>query len=176
MPGWVRRTHVVAVAGVLFFSLLPVTLAQVPSGKIQGQVETEDGLPLRQALLLLVGPEGEVQAEATSNERGSYQFPQLAGGTYRVEVSAEGYITQAREQLLLNGGESLEVDFRLQTERTTLREVEERGAEERNPNIFIRRIDNVALRSPLTRRGIDPEFLQLSSAENQYGTDMGAPV
>ena len=176
MPGWVGRKRVVAAAGVLFFSLYSVTLAQAPSGTIQGQVETEDGLPLRQALLLLVGPEGEVQGEATPDERGSYQFSQLASGTYRIEASGEGYLTQVREQLLLNGGESLEVDFRLQTERTTLREVEERGAAERNPNIFIRRIDLVALRSPLTRRGIEPEFLPLSSAENQYGTDMGAPV
>lgn len=173
---WNIDKYIVVLIGATFFLFHSPMLAQVSSGTIQVRVETEEGLPLQQAHVLLVAQDGKVWEGVVLDEKGSHQFLQLIAGIYRIEASAEGYITQVRDQLLLNSGDNLKIDFLMQAQRLTLREVEERGAAERNPNIFIRRVDMVALRRTLSRRGIEPNFLQMTSAENQYGTDMGAPV
>ena len=157
------------------FLLQCASWAQSP-GEIRGGVQTNEGAPLPQAVVYLSDRTGQIGQETTSDAAGAFQFLQLPAGRYRVEVSLDGYIPEVREEIPLADGESLEINFRLERRRTTLREAEERGAEQRNPNIFIRRIDNDALLSPLGRWGIEPSFLEFRADENQFGAHMGAPV
>jgi len=160
---------------VLFLSLPQVVLAQEGQSQIRGRVESDSGQVPSQALVTIVGPE-DFRKDTVPDREGYYQFSQLTGGTYQLESAAEGHVTQRREGVELQAGETLTINFRLLRERATLRELEERGAEQRNPNIFIRRIDNSALVDPLAREGIEPVFVQFSATENRYGVDMGAPV
>ncbi len=161
---------------MLLFASQPLVCAQTDQGKIRGRIETANGQPLPQAIVVLVNQEGDIRKETTADTRGAYGFFLLPNGSYGVEASLNGYITQARDEIQLSKGAEVEVDFRLEAQRKTIREAEEEGAEERNPNIFIRRVDLNALRVAFVLRGIEPVFLQFGALENQHGTDMGAPL
>ncbi len=160
---------------VLLLSLPQVVLAQAGQGQIEGRVESDSGQVPSQVRVTIEGP-GGFREDTVPDRKGYFRFSQLAGGTYRLESAAEGHVAQRREGVELQAGETVTINFRLLQDRATLRELEQRGAEERNPNIFIRRIDNLPLHDPLAREGIEPVFVQFSATENRYGVDMGAPV
>jgi len=160
---------------ILSFVLCSGALVQAQEAKIQGEILGEAGGPIRQAMLVLVGQEG-VKRETVADDEGVYEFKFLPEDYYRLEVSADGYVSQIQEKIQLVGGALIQVDFRLVLARTTFREAEERGSEERNPNIFIRRVDLNAIRYPLLLRGIESVFLEFDAAKNQYGSDMGVPI
>jgi len=161
---------------IFFFTFASTSLAQSDAGKISGYVEDGSGQPLSSATVVLAEVDGESRHETTSDTQGLYEFSSLPSGDYRLEVSASGHLGQARDPIRLEEGVAVEVNFRLQAMRTTIREAEERGARERNPNIFIRKVDLNALRDPLRRRGIETVFLEPEATENQFLNDMGAPM
>ena len=160
---------------ILSFVLCSGALVQAQEARIQGKILREAGGPLPQATLVLVGQEG-IRRETVADAGGVYEFKFLPEDYYRLEVSADGYVSQIREKIQLAGGALIQVDFRLVLDNTTFREAEERGSEERNPNIFIRRVDLNAIRYPLLLRGIESVFLEFDAAKNQYGSDMGVPI
>ena len=160
---------------IFSFLLCSGVLVQAQEAKIQGEIVGEAGGPLPQAVLVLADKEG-IRRETVADAGGVYEFKFLPEGYYRLEVSADGYVSQVRENIQLVGGELIRVYFRLVLGLTTFREAEERGSEERNPNIFIRRVDLNAIRYPLLLRGIESVFLEFDAAKNQYGSDMGVPI
>ena len=117
---WVPVVLVLMVA-VSSHSLLR---AQTPRSEIRGRVVNEEGQALPQARVLLVNESVNLRREAIPDAQGFYQFSELEEGIYRLEASAEGYLSQNREQVQLPMAFPLEIDFRLQAERTTLREAE----------------------------------------------------
>ena len=129
---------------IFSFILCFGAFVQAQEAKIQGEILGEAGGPLQQAMLVLVGQEG-VKRETVADAEGVYEFKFLSEDYYRLEVSADGYVSQIRENIQLIGGALIQVDFRLVLDRTTFREAEERGSEERNPNIFIRAFTSRAL-------------------------------
>ena len=167
--------------GIIFAILLFVlpfhglTQSELSPGTIKGTVVNDRDQTLSQAIVILFGGPNDIQRETNTDGDGKFEFSSLSNGNYRIEVVAEDYVISVREQIELLGT-AVEIDISLEREITTIREVEERGVRERNPNIFIRKLDLNALRDPIWRRGIEPVFLQKSAAENQFGTDMGAPV
>ena len=169
---WILAVLVLTLA-VSSHSLLQ---AQAPEREIRGRVINDEGQALPQASVLLVNESVNLRREATPDAQGFFQFSKLLEGTYRLEASAEGYLSQTREEVQLPGAAPLEIDFRLQAERTTLREAAERGVGQRNPNIFVRRVGLSGLRDPLRRRGIEPVALQFDAAVNSHGVDVGAPL
>lgn len=62
----------------------PFTVSQ-----LSGWVKDEDGMPVGDATLLM-----DQHRSATSASDGSFSFPHLLSGTYALEVSAEGCVTQ----------------------------------------------------------------------------------
>ena len=166
----------IVLVGLLFLSpFLGLAQSEADQGVIRGIVVSSRGQPLSQTVVTLLEGPGKVRRETDTDAQGAYQFSQLPDGNYRIEAAAEGHITEVEEQIQLSGT-TVEINFSLEIEITTLREVEERGVQERNPNIFVRKIDLNALRDPVWRRGIEPVFLQMVAVENKYGSDMGAPV
>ena len=162
---------------VIFFLGLPlVVLSEPESVEINGYIENNNGQPILSATIVLTGVENKFYSEATPNSQGFYVFTSFPSGNYRLEVKALGYLGQAREPIELRQGTSIKVNFSLQPMKATIREAEERGAKERNPNIFIRKVDLNVLRDPLRRRGIESVFLSHSATENQFLNDMGAPM
>ncbi|MEE8160304.1 MAG: TonB-dependent receptor [Acidobacteriota bacterium] len=171
-----RRKIAIVDVVILLFALASVVSAQANGGEIRGRVEAENGQPLAQSTVVLANQRGDLRRETTTDAEGFYRFSRLPSGQYRVEASAQEYRTESKDEVHLTEGAAVEVSFRLQAERRTLREAEERGAVERNPNIFIRRVDLNPLRDPFLRRGIEPVFLSFSALENNYGAEAGAAI
>ena len=148
------------------------------TGQISGRVETEQGDPVQQATVVVFSEQLNLRQETTTTAQGSYSFSELPSGTYRVEAMAEGYNVEVRGEIDLSEARTPEVNFRLSPVQQVqdLREVEARGEEQRNPNIFIKKIDLNALRDPLRRQGVNPVFLEFSTVNNLYGADFGAPL
>ena len=143
-----------------------LTQSKLSPGTIKGTVVNDRDQTLSQAIVILFGGPNDIQRETNTDGDGKFEFSSLSNGNYRIEVVAEDYVISVRGQIELLGT-AVEINISLEREITTIREVEERGVRERNPNIFIRKLDLNALRDPIWRRGIEPVFLQKSAAENQ---------
>ncbi|MEE8161577.1 MAG: carboxypeptidase-like regulatory domain-containing protein, partial [Acidobacteriota bacterium] len=118
MQGLARNWIPVVLVLMLVVSSHSLLRAQSPKREIRGRVVTDEGQALTQARVLLVKESVNLRREATPDAQGFYQFSELVEGIYRLEASAEGYLSQTREEVQLPGAASLEIDFRLQAERT----------------------------------------------------------
>src|SRR6186997_343182 len=81
---------------VLFVSLVLVSApvaAQVLYGSLVGTVTDESNLAVPGATVTITHVETNQARETTSNETGNYSFPNVAAGTYRVEVTLPGFQT-----------------------------------------------------------------------------------
>ena len=163
---------------ILLFPILfcSVPEAQAPRGKIHGYVLNDEGQVMPQASVLLINKKTGLRKNTISNAQGLFQFSELAIGTYQLEVSSEGYLSEIREEVQLSLTTSMEIEIRLQKKQTSLRDAEERGVGQRHPNIFIRKVGLSPLRDPLRRRGIEPIALQFDATVNNHGVDVGAPL
>lgn len=147
-------------------------------GQIRGHVETEQGDRLQQATVTLFDEQLKILQNSTTDAQGIYSFSNIPAGSYHLETVAQGYRSQRKDGIRVRQEVLSQINFRLSPVQQTrsIEEAEARGEEERNPNIFIAKIDLNALRDPLTRQGIDPVFLEFSPLKNFYGADMGAPL
>ena len=110
-----REMIILACKFMLFFMAFSAAWAQAHPGEINGRVEDDSGQPLPEAIVVLAKVGGDLRRETTSSAEGFYQFAQMPGGSYRLEVSATGHLGQAREEIQLGEGASIEVNFRLQS-------------------------------------------------------------
>jgi hypothetical protein len=100
---------------VVCISLLivsPVVWAQA-STSVRGTVSDPAGKPLRGASITLANIGTAASRTTVSDEAGSYQFPQLTPGTYRIRADMPGFKSVAREnlELLVNTPLTLELRF-----------------------------------------------------------------
>src|SRR5712692_7882623 len=88
---------------VCFLYITAVALAQaVSTSQISGTVQDATGAPVVAAQVRLMQTEtGQVRTAATSPD-GSYLFPNLVIGPYRMEVSKEGFATHVETGIVLN--------------------------------------------------------------------------
>jgi hypothetical protein len=113
-------------------------------------------------------------AKVVTAEDGSFALPNLEPGVYTVTVSiANGQ--QVREEVTVDSEAApARADFRFTAAAEGVA-----GLEERNPNIFIYRIDLNDLRNLLTLfRGANPTLHSSTSRadENYFGAEYGAPL
>ena len=109
----------------IFFYAVPE--AQAPKGKIHGYVLNDEGQVIPQASVLLINKKTSLRKNTISNAQGLFQFSELAIGTYQLEGSSEGYLSEVREEVQLTLTTSIEIEIRLQKKQTSLRDAEERG-------------------------------------------------
>jgi hypothetical protein len=79
---------------VAFFTLLllPVALiAQNPRGALRGNVQDTSGGSISSAKVVLQTPESALQRVASTDTQGEFRIDDLAPGTYRVVVTANGF-------------------------------------------------------------------------------------
>ncbi len=167
------------VCHLLAFGLgLQLSFAQEKTSEIRGRVESEQGARIQRARVRVFSQEPAFDQETTTDADGTFSFWNLAAGTYQVEASAPGYAGQQKDGIQVQDGKTIEINFRLAAalQAQSLIEVEARGKEERNPNIFITKIDLNALRDSLRRWGASPVFLEFSAVKNLYAADLGAPL
>jgi hypothetical protein len=105
-------TTPVVVVVCLLFSAAPA-LAQLESGEIVGRVTDTTGAVLPGATITLEGS-GLIQPQtATAADSGSYRFPKLPLGVYRLTFHLEGFATLIREGIRVETGFVAEINAQL---------------------------------------------------------------
>src|SRR4051812_38271955 len=97
MTGCVRGVHsirVIAAFAIIlttFIGLPAAASAQVLYGSIVGNVTDESNLAVPGAAVKITQSETNQSREAVTNEAGAYTFPNVAAGTYEVDVTLPGF-------------------------------------------------------------------------------------
>ncbi|MFN2566730.1 MAG: TonB-dependent receptor domain-containing protein, partial [Gemmatimonadaceae bacterium] len=107
---------------LLALALPPFLLAQgVTTGALAGLVTDSAGIPVANANVVAVHVPTGTQYRAVARGSGAYSLPNLrVGGPYRITASFLGFQPGAREDIVVNLGETQRVDFRLARAATQL--------------------------------------------------------
>lgn len=143
------------------------------SGDIQGKVLNAQGAAVRGATVTASADHEASAGKALTKSDGTYVITGLQPGIYTVTASPANS-QQVLRQTVSVGTAAARADFRLPAAPAQ----QLSGAEERNPNIFIYRIDLNDLRNRLTLvRGPDPTFIpEFRASQNYLGAEFGAPI
>jgi len=103
---------------VLILAVIPVT-AQLPTGAILGTVKDSSGASVPGAKLTVRNTDTNLARTATTEQDGSYRFPELPVGHYEVRAEAAGFRTETRTGLNLEVTQQGVINFALQVGATT---------------------------------------------------------
>src|SRR2546421_2099115 len=92
-----------------------VAMSQEFRGSITGKVTDPNGAVVSGATVTIKNVATNAEATATTNDEGSYDFPVLLPGKYRLVVTREGFKVEAREQIEVRVADKLTIDVQLQT-------------------------------------------------------------
>src|SRR5215831_1229166 len=157
------------------FLALPFAYAASFDGGIQGRVLNAQGVPVAGATIIVTAGNGEPRAKAVTAADGVFAISNLEPGLYTVTVSLANTQQELRREVIVeNEAAPVVTDFRFTADAAE----GVAGLEERNPNIFIYRIDLNDLRNLLTLfRGPNPTYIPAFLAEDNYfGAEYGAPL
>jgi hypothetical protein len=125
---------------------------------------------------VIAQPDGSSEVHsAQTDAEGGYLFAELPPGRYLLRAQKAGYAEQRQGPVEIGlDGAAIVVNFRLalggETEAV-------RGAEERNPNDFVIRLDNNAILNEMVRTGTSLRYIQEFRAErSMYGEPYGYPL
>ncbi|HKX33611.1 MAG TPA: carboxypeptidase regulatory-like domain-containing protein [Blastocatellia bacterium] len=108
-----RAKFVLTMALFLLSALNILGSAQSSKGVIVGSVADSTGAVVKDARVKITNASTNVARETVSMAEGSYRFEAVDPGTYKVEISATGFKTAARSQVLVAAGQTTEVSFNL---------------------------------------------------------------
>ena len=157
------------------FLVLWLTSPAAFGGQIQGRVLNAQGAPVAGATVTISAENEPLQTRVVTAADGSYVIPNLQPGMYAVSVSLpNGQQVLRREVAVGSEAEPAHADFRFAAAAAEV----VAGLEERNPNIFIYRIDLNDLRNLLTLfRGPSPTYVpEFLAEDNYFGAEYGAPL
>ncbi len=170
IPAYMKLVFFVA---ALFVSFL--ASASAFGGEIQGRVLNAQGEPVAGATVSVSANHQPPRAKVVTAADGSYAIPNLEPGVYAVAVSIANGQQELRQEVAVgNEAAPARADFRF----TAAAAEGVAGLEERNPNIFIYRIDLNDLRNLLTLfRGPSPTYIpEFLAEDNYFGAEYGAPL
>src|SRR5260221_13389542 len=99
----------IAVCLLLGAAVLPAS-AQITTGNITGTVKDAQGGVVPGATVTLIDEaKGTRLAPATTNDTGTYVFPNVTAATYTVEVAMDGFKTAQRKGVPVSGGDRVSV-------------------------------------------------------------------
>ena len=93
--------------------LMQIASAQQTLGSITGTVTDPSGAVVSDAVVKAVNIATNLEVDAHTKTNGSFQIPDLPGGTYRVTVTKDGFKTETHTKILVFGGRSTTVDTSL---------------------------------------------------------------
>ena len=88
-------------------------IAQVLYGSIVGTVTDEGNLAVPGATVTITHAETNQARETTTNETGNYTFPNVAAGTYRVDVTLPGFQSFRAQDIVVRLNTAVRVDAKL---------------------------------------------------------------
>lgn len=97
----------------LFFLLVHSSSAQSPTGTISGIVTDPAGATIAATEVVVVNDATRVQYSGTTNGEGIYVIPNLPPGSYRVQVSKDGFKTIIKPDIIINVQDALAINFAL---------------------------------------------------------------
>src|SRR5437879_9625314 len=111
------ETFVTAIVG---FIALPTCLvfAQLPTGTVLVVVKDPSGAVVPGASITLTNTDTALTRTGASTEDGTYRFPALSVGHYRLEVMKEGFSALSRTGITLEVGQEATIDLILEVGST----------------------------------------------------------
>jgi hypothetical protein len=83
------------------------------TGSIQGTIADLSGAVISNAAITATNTATQVKHTANSGESGLYSFPNLAIGTYTVEVAARGFKHYRQSNIVLEVGSSIAINVNM---------------------------------------------------------------
>ena len=100
-------------------SLLLAVSGFAQTARVGGKVTDQQGGVLPGATVSITNVATGLSSEVVSNASGSYLFPSLDPGEYRLSVTMPGFASYVREGILLATGQGITMDAQLQVEGVT---------------------------------------------------------
>lgn len=104
--------YLLSVLAIFLFG--SVVFGQEFRGTIAGNVTDPSGAVVPAATVTIQNTETNVASTVTTNNEGSYSFPLLLPGKYKVTATATNFKTSIRQELQLNIDDRLTIDFQLE--------------------------------------------------------------
>ncbi len=98
---------------LLTLALTSIILAQTPTGQITGVISDATGAAVAGAEIDAENTATGIRFTAQTNETGSYSFPSLTPGAYRVTARKEGFNSASRGGIELQVSQVARIDFTL---------------------------------------------------------------
>jgi outer membrane receptor protein involved in Fe transport len=108
-----KLKYVSACTILLLLVLVPTAVGQTSKGFVVGNVTDPNGASVASATVKATNTATGVTRETTSQEDGSYRFDAVDPGTYKVEVSAAGFKSAARD-VVVAAAQTAEASFPLE--------------------------------------------------------------
>lgn len=147
-------------------ALLPTCfiIAQSTDASVTGTVSNSAKAPLAGASVTVINESTGFKSVTQTNNEGKYYFRQLPlGSPYKVEVTNVGFSSQVNENLSLNQGDQLVIDFLLEVKTNSLEDV----VVKTNP--LTKRIDRFGASTAISARTI-----QQIPAQNRNFNDLAS--
>lgn len=110
LQGMFRRTVLALIAVLLGWQ---IGLAQSDRATVSGTVSDTSGAAISGATVTLMNVNTNASREATTGKDGSYVFPAVQVGTYKITVKADGFQTTSTEDIILQVGDSRSVNIEI---------------------------------------------------------------
>src|ERR1700755_79933 len=114
-----RNNFTKRLAGLLSFAapclfLSPLSLAQQPTGSIEGSVADPTGAVVPNATITAKSKSTNQTRTVTSNDEGQYQITQLPPDMYEIRVTAASFKTSVAKDVTVAVGANVALDFKLE--------------------------------------------------------------
>src|SRR5439155_23925184 len=99
---------------LLFLSSTLVLFAQGERGTLNGTIADPSGSVIAGAAVKAINIATGVETDTKATDAGVYRIPLLQPGTYRLTVTAQGFKTAVRENVMIGVAQTLTIDFNLE--------------------------------------------------------------
>jgi len=113
------RKPALPIAALVGLCFLVAVSVQAQTARVGGKVTDIQGGVLPGAVVTITNVASGLSAEVAANAAGSYLFPSLDPGQYRLEVTLSGFAPYVREGLILVSGQGITVDAPLEVAGVT---------------------------------------------------------
>ena len=93
--------------------LVPFTLAQTPTGTIEGTVQDSSGASVAGATVTVTSSATGASKQLTSDAAGRFQLPFVAPGSYKVTVGANGFRSAEQNEIVVEVSQKRVLSFTL---------------------------------------------------------------